>query len=118
MFGKAKIVFMGTPIFAKNILEGLYASDKCEIVAVYTMPDAVRGRGKKLVPTAVKQFATQQGLRVETPQNFKDSKSVDLLASFKPDFLVVAAYGMILPQAVLDIPKYEALNVHGSILPK
>ena len=113
-----RIVFMGTPDFAKNILQGLVESAECEVVAVYTREDAVRGRGKKLVPSPVKQFAVENNILVETPKSFNDENTVAKLESYEPDFIVVAAYGLILPKTVLDIPKYECLNVHGSLLPK
>lgn len=113
-----RIVFMGTPDFAKNILQGLFESAECEVVAVYTREDAVRGRGKKLVPSPVKQFAVENNIPVETPKNFDDEETLKTLAQYKVDFIVVAAYGLILPKTVLDTPKYECLNVHGSLLPK
>lgn len=113
-----RIVFMGTPDFAKNILQGLVESTECEVVAVYTREDAVRGRGKKLVASPVKEFAVENNILVETPKNFNDEDTVAKLANYKPDFIVVAAYGLIFPKAVLDTPKYECLNVHGSLLPK
>ena len=113
-----RIVFMGTPDFAKNILQGLVESAECEVVAVYTREDAVRGRGKNLVPSPVKEFAVANNIPVETPKNFNDEDTVAELANYEPDFIVVAAYGLILPKAVLDTPKYECLNVHGSLLPK
>lgn len=112
-----RIVFMGTPDFAKNILAGLVDAG-CDVVAVYTRADAVRGRGKNLVPSPVKEYATSQGIAVETPENFNSEDTIATLKQYKPDFIVVAAYGLILPKDVLDIPTYECLNVHGSLLPK
>ena len=109
---------MGTPDFAKNIMSGLLESGECEIVAAYTREDAVRGRGKKLVASPVKQFAIENKISVEPPKNFNDEDGVFKLATYNPDFIVVAAYGLILPKAVLDVPKFECLNVHGSLLPK
>lgn len=109
---------MGTPDFAKNILQGLVESAKCEVVAVYTREDAVRGRGKNLVPSPVKEFAVEHNISVETPKNFSDEEALATLVQYEADFIVVAAYGLILPKAVLDSPKYECLNVHGSLLPK
>lgn len=108
---------MGTPDFAKNILAGLVDAG-CNVVAAYTRADAVRGRGKNLVPSPVKEYAISQNIPVETPENFKSEDTVSTLKQYKPDFIVVAAYGLILPKAVLDIPTYECLNVHGSLLPK
>lgn len=109
---------MGTPDFAKNIMSGLLESGECEVVAVYTREDAVRGRGKNLVPSPVKEFAVEHNISVETPKNFNDEETLATLAQYEADFIVVAAYGLILPKAVLDAPKYECLNVHGSLLPK
>lgn len=115
---KHKIIFMGTPKFAADILDYLYNSGNVEISAVYTMPDAVRGRGKNMVPSPVKLKAQDLGLKVFTPVNFKDQADVDQVVSFNADFICVAAYGVIVPASVLDSPKYCCLNVHGSLLPK
>ena len=109
---------MGTPLFAKNIMHGLVQSSECEVVAAYTRPDAIRGRGKNLVASPVKEYAISQNIPVETPENFNTEETVNTLKQYEPDFIVVAAYGLILPKVVLDIPKYETLNVHGSLLPK
>lgn len=113
-----RIVFMGTPLFAKNIMQGLVQSGECEVVAAYTRPDAIRGRGKNLVASPVKEYAISQNISVETPENFHSEETVNTLKQYETDFIVVAAYGLILPKVVLDIPKYETLNVHGSLLPK
>lgn len=115
---KIKVVFMGTPQFAADILRNLIEENSIKIVAVYTMPDAVRGRGNKLVASPVKQLASNYNIPVETPFNFKDEDTVSKLKSYKPDFICVAAYGILLPESVLNIPKYECLNVHGSLLPR
>ena len=113
-----RIIFMGTPLFAKNIMQGLVQSGECEVVAAYTRPDAIRGRGKNLVATPLKEYAISQNIPVETPENFNSEDTVNTLKQYEPDFIVVAAYGLILPKVVLDSPKYECLNVHGSLLPK
>lgn len=115
---KFKIIFMGTPGFAADILQGLIDSGSCDVLTVYTMPDAIRGRGKKLVASPVKEAALSNDITVETPKDFKETGIVENLKSYNPDFIIVAAYGMLLPQSVLDAPKYECLNVHGSLLPK
>ena len=112
-----RIVFMGTPDFAKNILAGLVDAG-CDVVAVYTRADAVRGRGKNLVASPVKEYAISQNIPVETSENFNSEATITTLKQYKPDFIVVAAYGLILPKAVLGIPTHECLNVHGSLLPK
>lgn len=115
---KIKIVYMGTPNFAADVLQKIYRNSNFEIVSVYTQADAVRGRGNKLVCSPVKSAAQDFGLTVETPLNFKEEADILKLKSYAPDFIVVAAYGIILPQAVLDIPKFACLNIHGSLLPK
>lgn len=109
---------MGTPDFARVALESLAAWDGCEIVAVYTQPDRPCGRGQVCKPSAVKAFALEQGYEIRQPVNFKDEADVAELAAFTPDLLVVAAYGLILPQSVLDIAPRGAVNVHSSLLPK
>ncbi len=112
-----RIVFMGTPPFAAQILSKLFASDFCSVVAAYCQPDRPAGRGKKLMPPAVKVLAQEQGVEVYQPLNFKNKDDIDFLRSLQPDVLVVAAYGLLLPQAVLDIPRIAPINIHGSLLP-
>ena len=111
-----RIVFMGTPAFAATILREV--ANQHEVVGVFTQPDKVRGRGKKLMPTPVKLTAEQLGLPVFTPTTLKDVESQALLAGLSPDVACVAAYGMILPQEVLDIPVHGCVNVHASLLPR
>lgn len=111
-----RIVFMGTPDFAANILYEL--QEHHEIAAVYTRPDAVRGRGKALEPSPVKKTALRAGIPVFEPRTLRDADETARLAALRPDAICVAAYGMILPQEVLDIPRYGCLNVHASLLPK
>ena len=107
---------MGTPRFAAEILDEL--AEFHEIAAVYTRPDAVRGRGKALVPSPVKEVAERRGLPVRTPRTLRDAAVLSELAVFAPDVICVAAYGAILPKEVLDLPPFGCLNVHGSLLPK
>ena len=111
-----RLVFMGTPEFARACLEKLH-SDGFDIAAVYTKIDTPKNRGMKLIPSPVKEYAQSVSLPVCQPQSFRDEETVQL-RELKPDLLVVVAYGKILPQAVLDIPKYGAINMHGSILPQ
>lgn len=111
-----RVVFMGTPDFAACILDEL--KEQHEIVGVYTQPDAVRGRGKKLVPSPVKEVALGAGLDVHQPASLRAPEEVERLRALKPDAICVAAYGKILPQDILDIPLYGCLNVHASLLPK
>ncbi|WP_101722626.1 methionyl-tRNA formyltransferase [Eggerthella timonensis] len=111
-----RVVFMGTPEFAATILDDLV--EQHDVVAVYTRPDAVRGRGKRLEPSPVKAVAERHGLRVLTPRTLRDEEAQRELASFAPDVVCVAAYGAILPKAVLDIPRFGCLNVHASLLPR
>lgn len=112
-----KIVYMGTPDFAAHILDQLVAWGGCEITAAYTQPDRPAGRGLKVEPTPVKKLALEHKIPVFQPHNFKDQKDIDALARLQPDLLIVAAYGLILPQAVLDIPRIAPVNVHASLLP-
>lgn len=116
-----KIVFMGTPDFAAESLKALLAwapANKSEIVAVYCQPDRPAGRGHKTQSGPVKELALAGNIPVFQPSTFKDESAVRELASFEPDILAVAAYGLILTQAVLDLPRLAALNVHGSLLPE
>jgi len=113
-----KIVFMGTPDFASTILEYLVEWDGCEVIGAYTQPDRKCGRGQKVHCSAVKNVALKHDIPVYQPLNFKDEKDVEELRALEPDFLVVAAYGLILPQSVLDIPAVMPINVHASLLPK
>lgn len=117
-----KIIFAGTPEFSATALAALLQTEH-EIVAVYTQPDRKAGRGQKLTASAVKQLALEHHLPVYQPLHFKASTEEGLaaqqeLADFNADVMVVAAYGLILPQAVLDLPKYACLNIHGSLLPR
>lgn len=112
-----KIVFMGTPDFASASLEKIIAAGH-EILAVYTQPDRPSGRGKKLNYSAVKQVAMAHEVPVYQPEKIRNEQSIEQLRAMQPDVIVVVAYGQILPQAILDIPPYGCLNVHGSLLPK
>ena len=114
---KLKIIYAGTPDFAVPALQALIDSPH-DVVAVYTQPDRPAGRGRKVQFGPVKQVATDAGIRVEQPLSLRDSDAQETLASFNVDVMVVAAYGLILPQIVLDMPKYGCLNIHGSLLPR
>ncbi|WP_374381744.1 methionyl-tRNA formyltransferase, partial [Pseudomonas fluvialis] len=112
-----RIVFAGTPEFAAQHLAALLAAG-LPVVAVYTQPDRPAGRGHKLMPSAVKQLALQHGIAVYQPQTLRDPQAQAELAALKADLLVVVAYGLILPQAVLDIPRLGCINSHASLLPR
>jgi methionyl-tRNA formyltransferase len=112
-----KIVFMASPEYAISTLEALI-QNKHEIVAVYTRMDKPAGRGRPPVSTPVKDAALSLNLPVVQVPGFKNPEAISQLAGFKPDAVVVAAYGQILPQAVLDIPRFGCLNIHPSLLPK
>lgn len=112
-----RIVYMGTPEIAKTCLRRLY-EDGHEIVAVYTKIDTPKNRGMKLTPSPVKEFAVEHGLTVVQPTTFKDPQVVETLRLFQPDLICAVAYGKILPQDVLDIPRFGCVNIHASILPK
>ena len=109
---------MGTPDFAAVSLRHLVEWGGCDIVGVYSQPDRPCGRGQVCTPPPVKLLAMEHRLPVFQPLNFKDKADVDQLAALSPDLLLVAAYGLILPQSVLDIPRFGAINVHASLLPE
>jgi methionyl-tRNA formyltransferase len=112
-----RIVFAGTPEFAAAHLKALLDTPH-QIVAVYTQPDRPAGRGQKLMPSPVKQLAVDNAIAVMQPPSLKDAAAQAELAALKPDLLVVVAYGLILPQAVLDIPRFGCINSHASLLPR
>ncbi len=115
---KFRVVFMGCPDFAVPSLQALIGDPAFDVVAVYCMPDRPKGRGKQTLPTPVKQCATRFGLEVNSPASFrKFPEEVEKLRAYHPDFLIVVAYGLILPQDVLDIPTIAPINVHASLLP-
>ncbi|MGF1739201.1 methionyl-tRNA formyltransferase [Photobacterium satsumensis] len=112
-----KIVFAGTPDFAARHLAALLSSEH-DVIAVYTQPDRPAGRGKKLTASPVKHIALEHDIPVYQPENFKSDEAKQELAALDADIMVVVAYGLLLPQAVLDTPKLGCINVHGSILPR
>lgn len=109
---------MGTPDFAAVVLEQLVRWRGGRVIAVYTQPDRPRGRGMRLVPSPVKTLAENLGLEARQPENFRTVEEQERLAALAPDMLVVAAYGLLLPGAVLDAPRIAPLNVHASLLPR
>lgn len=111
-----RVVFMGTPDFAVPSLRALIASH--DVVAAYTRPDAASGRGSVLRPSPVKEVALEHGIEVRQPRSLRDPAEVASLAELEPDVIVVAAYGMILPAEVLDVPPLGCINVHASLLPR
>jgi len=111
-----RIVFAGTPEFAVPSL--IAAASRNEVVAVYTQPDRPAGRGRALTPSPVKLEALKRGLPVLQPETLKAEVSRDALRALQPDVMVVVAYGLLLPQAILDIPRYGCWNVHASLLPR
>ena len=113
-----KIIFAGTPEFAERHLSALLSSPTLDVCAVYTQPDRPAGRGKKLSASPVKRLALEHGLAVEQPLSLKTPDSQDRLREYGADLMVVVAYGLLLPKAVLDIPRFGCINVHGSILPR
>ncbi len=112
-----RIVFAGTPEFSLASLRALVESDFVP-VAVYTQPDRPAGRGKKLTASPVKTYALDHDIPVRQPATLKDEDVVAEFAAFEPDIMIVAAYGLLLPQTVLDVPKAGCLNVHASVLPR
>ena len=113
-----RVVFAGTPEFAACHLQALLDDPNTEVVAVYSQPDRPAGRGKKLTASPVKQLAQKHQLPVEQPQSLKTQEAQATLADYRAEIMVVVAYGLILPQAVLDIPPLGCVNVHASLLPR
>jgi methionyl-tRNA formyltransferase len=111
-----RIVFAGTPAFAVPCLRA--AAARGEVVAVYTQPDRPAGRGRQLAASPVKVEALARQLPVYQPENFKSAEAKDALRALQPDLMIVVAYGLILPQSVLDIPRHGCWNVHASLLPR
>lgn len=112
-----RVLFYGTPAFAEHSLRAVHASDHT-VAAVITQPDRPRGRGQRIVPGAVTTFAVEQRLPVLQPERIKDAAFMDAVRSYAADVAVVAAYGKILPQALIDIPRLGTINVHASLLPR
>lgn len=114
---KYRIIFAGAPEFACHPLQALIDAGH-EIVAVYTQPDREAGRGRKLTPTPVKQLALEHNLEVKQPLTLRDAAAQAEIAAYQADLMIVVAYGLILPQEVLDTPKLGCLNIHASLLPR
>jgi len=112
-----KVIYAGTPDFAVAGLEALVASEH-EVVAVYTQPDRPAGRGRKLTPSPVKKVALEHEIPVYQPLNFKAEEDRQQLIDLNADLMVVAAYGLILPQAILEAPRLGCINIHASLLPR
>ncbi|WP_372749447.1 methionyl-tRNA formyltransferase [Litorivivens sp.] len=113
-----RLIFAGTPDFAASHLQALIDARQHEIVAVYSQPDRPAGRGKKLQASPVKQLASAHNLPVFQPLNFKTDDAVAELHSHRADLMIVVAYGLILPQTILDAPRLGCINVHASLLPR
>ncbi|PCJ32571.1 MAG: methionyl-tRNA formyltransferase [Gammaproteobacteria bacterium] len=112
-----RIIFAGTPDFAAETLKALLTTEH-EICAVYTQPDRPSGRGRKLTASPVKQLALDHAIPVEQPVNFKEESSKERLAKYNADLMIVVAYGLLLPQDVLDTPTHGCINIHASLLPR
>ncbi len=113
-----KIIYMGTADFAVPSLKALLADSKCSVTAVVTQPDRPKGRDLKLQPSPVKKIALEAGLPVLQPERARDPIFIEQLGTLGSDLMVVAAYGQILPPAILDLPRFGCINVHSSLLPK
>lgn len=112
-----RIIFMGTPDFAVQVLQALLQSEH-EVIGVYTQPDKPKGRGKSMQYTPVKELALEHQIPVYQPAKIREPQVIEELKQLKPDVIVVVAFGQILPEAVLQIPPYGCVNVHASLLPK
>ena len=117
MTNTLRIIYAGTPEFSVPALRALIDSQH-EVIAVYTQPDRPAGRGRKITFSPVKQQAIDVGIPVEQPEHLKTKSVQETLRAYQADVMVVAAYGLLLPQVVLDIPTYGCLNIHGSLLPR
>ena len=112
-----RLAFMGSPDIAVSVLQSLMAAGH-EVVCVYSQPPRPAGRGKKLTPTPVHAFAEARGIEVRTPKSLKKPPEQEAFAALELDAAIVVAYGLILPQAILDAPRLGCLNMHASILPR
>ena len=112
-----RILFMGTPEFAQKSLEALI-EDKRDVVCVITQPDKPKGRGYEMAMPEVKVYALEHNIPVYQPESLKDGAILPILEEYNPDIIIVVAYGKILPEYILDFPKYGCVNIHGSLLPK
>lgn len=117
MSDSLRIIFAGTPDFAARHLDALLSSEH-QVVGVFTQPDRPAGRGKKLMPSPVKVLAEEKGLPVFQPGSLRPQENQQRVADLQADVMVVVAYGLILPKAVLDMPRLGCINVHGSLLPR
>lgn len=112
-----RIVFAGTPDFSVPCLKALINSSH-DVIAVYTQPDRPAGRGRKLTASPIKQVALEHGIEVYQPKSLRNEHALTELKALKPDLMIVIAYGLLLPQPVLDTPRYGCINVHASVLPR
>lgn len=112
-----KIIFAGTPTFAAKSLEAIINQGH-DVIAVYTQPDRPAGRGKKLVKSDVKVVAEQHNIPVYQPEKLTQEEDQAIFSALKPDLMIVAAYGLLLPPAILDTPTYGCINIHASLLPR
>jgi methionyl-tRNA formyltransferase len=113
-----RIIFMGTPELAGESLRALLCSPEFQVIAVVTQPDHPKGRGLKLQPTPVKEIALQQNIPVLQPVKAREENFIQQLRELEPELITVTAYGQILPESILDLPRFGCLNVHTSLLPK
>ena len=113
-----KIIFAGTPPFAAEHLKTLLENFHHEVVCIYTQPDRPSGRGRKELSSPVKKVAVENNLKVRQPNSLNNSTEINFLRELAPEILIVVAYGLIIPKAILDIPRYGCINVHTSILPR
>ncbi len=112
-----RIIYMGTPDFAVPCLDRL-VKDGYDVALVVTQPDKPRGRKQEMTPSEVKVCALGHGIEVYQPESLRTDEAYEYLRKYEPDYIIVAAYGKILPKRILDLPKYACINVHGSLLPK
>lgn len=113
-----RIIFMGTPDFGVPALEALIKDERFEVVHIFSQPDKPQGRKQEILPTPIKEVALKYSIPCSQPEKLRTEENITLIRDLKPDFIVVVAYGRIIPKSILDIPKYGCINIHGSLLPK
>ncbi len=113
-----KIIFMGTSDFGSELLQNLIIDKDLELIAIYTKEPKIAGRGKKVTKSPIHKIALTHNIKTITPKNFKSADSIEEFNNFKADLAIVVSYGLILPQEILDAPKYGCINIHPSMLPR
>lgn len=113
-----RVIFMGTPDFGVPALENLINDPRFEVVHIFSQPDKPQGRKQEIKPTPIKEVALKYNIPCSQPERLRSEENIELIRDLAPDYILVVAYGRIIPKSILDIPKYGCINIHGSLLPK